>query len=205
MSDSILRFPAERLPQASEAEAAYTALYRRMYDPLRRFAEFELRDADAAEDVVQASFVELWNRYFRNNQTVDQSFDALTFRLVKFRLRDYRRGTRRYREALGLLLSFWAGRAKRWMLPGAAVEHSELAEVIDRAVNDMTPRCREVFVMRREGELPLKRIAELTGVSEETVRSLMNKAQGTLRDHIDRAGFGSGARRRRVTSAGRKR
>ena len=59
--------------------------------------------------------------------------------------------------------------------------------------------------MRREAGLSLRRIAELDGVNERTIKSLMNSAQVTLRQHLERAGFVlSSVRSRGIRKRGRK-
>lgn len=194
---AVLPFPSERLPTVSASEPAYNALYARMYDRMIRYATIELRDADAAADLVQGVFVSIWHQHFRMDEEVAQDHDALVHRMVTFRLSNYKRDLTRYHMRLATHLSMWAGRAKRWMIPVAGVEHDELVDVIDGALNAMTPRCRQVFIMRRESEMSFKEIAGITGVGEETVRSLMHRAQVVLREHVDRAGFGSSARRRK--------
>lgn len=202
---AVLAFPADRLPTASASECAYTALYGRMYDRMLRYATVELRDADAAADLVQGAFVSIWHQHFRADEQASEreGHDALVHRMVSFRISNHKRDRARYHMRLATHLSMWAGRAKRWMIPLAGVEHDELVDVIDDALNEMSPSERQVFLMRRESQMSFKEIAELTGRGLTTVHGLMHKAQLVLREHVDRAGFGSSARRRLVDRAGR--
>jgi RNA polymerase sigma-70 factor (ECF subfamily) len=175
-----------------------------MYDRVLRYATIELGDADAAADLVQGVFVSIWHQHFRGDAPPKETHDALIHRMVTFRISNWKRDRARYHMRLATHLSMWAGRAKRWMSPAAGVEHDELVDVIDGALARMTPRSREVFVMRRESGMSFKEIAELTSVGEETVRSLMHRAQLVLREHVDRAGYGSSARRRLVDRAAKR-
>ena len=68
-------------------------------------------------------------------------------------------------------------------------------DVVDRALNKMSPRSREVFLMRRETGMTYEEIAKATGVSKTTVNSLMHKAQVVLREHVTKAGFATARRR----------
>ena len=64
--------------------------------------------------------------------------------------------------------------------PNASVERTaigaELGQTIARAVEDLPPDQREVFLLREIANLPFKEIAEVTGVPENTVKSRMRYA-----------------------------
>ena len=201
---TVLNFPSGGLPTDSTSEGAYTALFARTYERLRQYAALELNDDDAAEDLVQAVLVAVWHQHFEGAKSVNQVLDGLVFRMVKFRISNHRRDRMRYLRRLETHLGMWAGRAKRWMIPAEYVEHGELVSVIDEAMRKMSPRCREFFVMHREAGMTFKQIAEVSEVSEVTVNNLMYRAHLVLREHVDRAGFGSAARRRIVDKVGKK-
>ena len=201
---SVLKFPTEQPQVASASERAYNALFSRTYEKSRRYAAIELNDDDAAEDLAQGVLVAVWHHYFRDRESVDEALDALVYRMIRLRLKNHKRNRLRHLKLLGTHLGLWAGRAKRWMLPAEYVEHDELVAVLDGALSKMTPRCREVFLMHREGGMTLKEIAALSGVTESTVNNLMHRAHLVLRKDVDRAGFGTEARRRLADKVGRK-
>ena len=200
---TVLRFPASKLPMADEGEAAFTQLYLRRYEAMRAYAFAELRDVDAAEDVVQGVFVGVWNRYFRDGAPPPENqWDALLYRGVVLRLMNHRRDRFRLAERLGTVLSMWTGRARRWMLPADQYEHSELVAVVDAAMAKMSRRSREVFLLARESGLTHREIAETMGIAPGTVSALMSKAQRVLRQQVIKSGFADTASSR---AAGRAR
>jgi RNA polymerase sigma-70 factor (ECF subfamily) len=71
---------------------------------------------------------------------------------------------------------------------GAAVDRQaighELRGRIERAVARLVDEQREVFVMREILNLPFKEIADITAVSENTVKSRMRYALEKLRDEL---------------------
>ena len=191
--DPVLRRIGPELPVADAAalmEREFSALYVRMFDALLRYAIAELRDADAAADVVQGCFASLWANYYKEKQEPPDKPEAIAYQAVLFRVKNFRRDRVRRAGILGKYLKKWGERARNWMLPDMLLEHGEVVTVVDEALREMTPRAREVFLLRRESEMPLQEIAELTGVSITTIKTLMGRAQKTLRDHVDKKGFG---------------
>jgi len=60
----------------------------------------------------------------------------------------------------------------------------ELGRRLEQALSELASEQREVFVMRELLGLPFKEIAEITGVSENTVKSRMRYALEKLRDAL---------------------
>jgi RNA polymerase sigma-70 factor (ECF subfamily) len=73
--------------------------------------------------------------------------------------------------------------------PGASVDRSaigaELAVRITRAVEELPPEQREVFLLREIGHVPFKDIAEMTNVPENTVKSRMRYALERLQEALE--------------------
>jgi len=72
--------------------------------------------------------------------------------------------------------------------PGAQVERAaiggEMQVRIVRAVELLPEEQREVFLLREIGHVPFKDIAEMTGVSENTVKSRMRYALERLQEAL---------------------
>jgi RNA polymerase sigma-70 factor (ECF subfamily) len=58
---------------------------------------------------------------------------------------------------------------------------NELAELIQNAVDDLAPRCREIFWMSRYENLKVAEIAEKLDISKRTVETQISKALKILR------------------------
>jgi RNA polymerase sigma-70 factor (ECF subfamily) len=71
--------------------------------------------------------------------------------------------------------------------PGAGVEKREIITAIADAVERLPLEQREVFIMRRQ-DVPFKEIAEVQGVSINTVLGRMRYAMENLRSSLVRAG-----------------
>lgn len=62
-----------------------------------------------------------------------------------------------------------------------ATTAGELTEAVNAAINRLPPRCREVFLMSRDGGLTYVEIARELGISIKTVETQMGRALKTLR------------------------
>ncbi|HEY1099131.1 MAG TPA: sigma-70 family RNA polymerase sigma factor, partial [Myxococcota bacterium] len=71
-------------------------------------------------------------------------------------------------------------------------DNVKLRAVLDTAIAELPEEQREVFLLREQGGLQFKDIAELTGVGENTVKSRMRYALGTLQKKLQAAGFVAG-------------
>lgn len=184
----------------SSALEAFAACHERLYPTFKRFAWAELDDAGLAEEAAVSTLVAMWERHLigGGNRFID--VDPLAFQMLKLRISNHQRARSVAHQPLSL--ASLAARAKAW-LPAAPVTHPpELDQVVRTALAEMRPRCREVFLLRRESGLSFREIAALCGTGVRSVSALMHRAQFVLRDHVDRAGFGS-AERRNAADTGR--
>lgn len=184
----------------STALESFTACHHRLYPVFKRYAWAELDDPAVAEESSISTLAALWDRHLigGGNRFID--VDPLAFRMLKLRIGNHQRARSAAHQPLSL--ASLAARAKSW-LPGSHGAHPpDLEQVVRSALAEMRPRCREVFLLRREAGLSFKEIAALCGTGVRTVSALMHRAQFVLRDHVDRAGFGS-LERRNAADTGR--
>ena len=68
--------------------------------------------------------------------------------------------------------------------PGDSAEASMIQQNIERALNQLAPQERSVFVLRHYHDLPLKEIAATMEISEGTVKSYLFRALQRLRREL---------------------
>ncbi len=73
----------------------------------------------------------------------------------------------------------------------ALLEGQELQELLRRSLVSLSPREREVFVLRDLEDVPVAEVAQLLGIGESSVRSLGSLARRRLRTVLGRAGCGA--------------
>ena len=69
--------------------------------------------------------------------------------------------------------------------PHAQLEQREVQTILTESLAVLSPREREVFVLRDLEERPTKEVAAALGVGQSTVRSLLAMARRRLRDVLE--------------------
>ena len=64
------------------------------------------------------------------------------------------------------------------------LESSEAEQRINRALDDLPDKCREIFLMNRFDGLKYREIAEKLDISIKTVETQMSRALKTLRERL---------------------
>jgi RNA polymerase sigma-70 factor (ECF subfamily) len=172
--------------------SAFAVLVRRHKTPLYNFIVRQIRVPQVAEDLVQDVFVKIvqnaadfkhearfttWAYAIARNVSIDH--------LRKMSLRKHPsldQPTKADEDGPTL------GERTADASPGAQVERTaiggEMQVRIVRAVERLPEEQREVFLLRELGHVPFKDIAEMTGVSENTVKSRMRYALERLQEAL---------------------
>lgn len=155
------------------ADLTFEELYRGHRADVYRAALRELGDADEAEDVTQAAFVDAYRAVLRG--TRPQSPRAWLLAISEnVRRRRFRTAQRRPRE-VPLEADF----------PLAAELPHEQAESLAAALAALPEEQRRVFVFRELAGLSYDEIAAETGTTVASVQMLLFRARRSLREQLD--------------------
>jgi RNA polymerase sigma-70 factor (family 1) len=151
------------------------------WDALNRYALRLVGDRDAANDMAQEAFVRLWEgRAVLRSASVG----SYLYRVVhNLSVDELRKRAVRVRWLARLEESLFAPAA-----PGPAEEFDrrELGTAIDRALNTLPPRRREVFIMAYVHSLSYHEIADIVGISPATVKNHIAAALAGVRKELRR-------------------
>lgn len=157
-------------------ERAFEALVLRYRVPLARYVTRVSRRPVDADDVLQTVFLRLWMG--RDRLSVSVSMRAYLYAAARHQtlnlLRDTRAGDAIEAMDAAEEVADAEGR------PDAAVELADLEQTVRAAIDALPARCREVFLLSREGELSYPEIAEALGISVNTVKTQMSRALSAL-------------------------
>lgn len=142
-------------------------LFNEVYPSLFRYCHRLTADTDAAEDVVQETFVR-----FLDRQPVDGkgSLRSWLFRVATNLVRDRARQEANRSRIL-------AGMPPRGPVPGpeGVVERQEEIRAVREALDRLSPRDREMLILRQEG-FSYREIAQVMEVSTSSVGTLLARS-----------------------------
>lgn len=168
-------------------ERAYRALFDVLYAPLRRFAFTLVRDAAAAEDLVQDAFVRLWDRRERLDDAC--SVRAYLFRIVRNLAFNARRDAATQRRLLDDPVALDSAAVPRgFAAPDAAAAGEDLSGRLAGWLDELPPRQREALLLSRVEGLSHAEVAEAMGCAPRTVNNHLVAALATLRRRLLDAG-----------------
>ena len=162
-------------------EDAFCELYAAYKNRLIYFAMRFLKSREYAEDIFQDAFAVVWQgRRFINP---DASFSAYLYTIVRNRilnqLRDLSYQDKLREQILSQAVNY-TNETKDEIIA------NDLRQFISRALQQLTPRQREIFQMSREQQMSHREIAEVLGISVNTVQESISISLRTLRTYLEK-------------------
>ena len=158
-------------------EDAYALLVKTYYKPLCDYAFGLSRSRFKAEDIVQNVFIRIWEQ--RNKLKQGFSLKSFLYKAVynEF-VNQYRKEVsinkmeKKYYETINPLYEEKGEELDRLML------------LVEKAIEQLPPRCKEIFLLSKREGLTNVEIAEYLNVSIKTVESQMSIAFSTIRKKV---------------------
>lgn len=160
-------------------EDAFCELYATYKNRLIYFAMHFLKSREYAEDVFQDAFTVVWqSRRFINP---DASFSSYLYTIMRNRILNQLRNAaneEKLKESiLSQALDYTEDTKREVML-------NDLKSLISHALQQLTPRQREIFEMSREAQLSHKEIADKLGISINTVQEHISTSLKLIRTYL---------------------
>ena len=165
-------------------EEAFDALVREHYNALCVFASRMMGSNAAAEEIVQDVLLRIWQQ--RAEWEVRSSVAAYLYGGVRNRSLEYMRRERffhRWRQQV-VESSDPSEGSTRGDEAYQNLRVSELTKALDKAIDELPPRCKQVFVLRRQHHLSTVEVAKAMGIAPKTVEIQVGIALKTLRKKI---------------------
>ena len=162
---------------------ALDTLYNMYADSLYGFALLHTKSVVQAEDIVQETFLKLWN--MRASLSVEGSFKSMLFTIAKNHVIDvFRRQINRpdFEDYIRFC-------EDENLLDNATVEKIYYDDFIDKlalAKQKLTPAQRNIFEMSREQQMSHREIAETLGISVNTVQESISLSLKSLRGYLQK-------------------
>jgi RNA polymerase sigma-70 factor (ECF subfamily) len=169
-------------------EKAFEELFHLCYNKLLLFAKAYVIHKEAAREIVQEAFIKMWEN--RSRLRPDFNPEAYLFTIVRNNSLNYLKHCiveRKYSQSAHEQM-------EHYQLHYAALKNdtieqlyfAEVKEILDRAINELPPRCKKVFELSRRYGMKNKEIAEKMNISVKTVENHMTEALKRLRTAVGR-------------------
>lgn len=173
---------------------AFAALYDRWSGPIVRYFWHQCYDRDGAEDLMQETFLRVWRAAPRYE--VRARFSTFLFQVAKNlwlneRAKVLRRPLKVSLDAPRDVGSEGESSTLAEKLagpdpdPGDEAARAETGRRIRAAVDGLSDKLREVFVLAGFQEMPYEQVGEVLGIPEGTVKSRMWSAVRQLREKLE--------------------
>ena len=160
-------------------EDAFCELYASYKNRLIYFAMRFLKSREYAEDIFQDAFTVIWqSRRFINPDT---SFSSYLYTIVRNRILNQLRSLDNHDKLREQILSQTVDYTNE---THEKVLENDLKQLIDKGMQMLTPRQREIFKMSREQHLSHREIAETLGITINTVQESVSTSLRTLRSYL---------------------
>jgi len=155
----------------------FERIFKEYFRRLVYFSFNMLKDKEAAKDIVHDTFASMWEK--RATISTDRNIKSYLFTTVYNRSLNYIRNNKKFatEETLESLI-------ENNPSPEIMMENAEKNDRINRAIESLPLKTKEVFIMSRFGEFKYKEISEKLGISVKTVEGQMSRALRMLKDNL---------------------
>ena len=160
-------------------EQAFTTFFNNYYEQLYRFAGRFIKDSDAAENIIQNMFVYIWVR--RTNINVEQNVKAYLYTSVRNQCINFLKKSKRTFN-LNMNTEVQIESIKS---PEENLIKDEMFTAVHNAIERLPEKCRRIYLMKKYDELSYKEIAEILGISINTVKTQMKRALKSLLKQLE--------------------
>lgn len=163
-------------------KGAFRLLFDRYYDNLLLYCYHILNDLEAAEDIVQDCFINLWNS--KRLHSFSGDLDCFIFKIVKNRSLLFLKEAQKRHD---LQTSFSKeNETCHYDLPE---EDTQEIELLYNTIDRLPEKCRKVFLMACLNDKSYQEIADELGTSINTVKTQMKTALKFLRENLQEESF----------------
>jgi len=164
----------------------YKNLFDEFYEPLCQYALIYLSDSSTAEEVVHELFIWLWEK--RESLNIHTSLKSYLFSSVRNRCFNHKRD-HKIHTSFDDIFQELEGEVLQDICNHEQLDLLQLQEMLKSAIDELPPKCREIFLLSRESELTYAQIAEELSVSKKTVENQMGIALKRLKEKLSPALF----------------
>ena len=158
-------------------EQLFKSLFHNNYELLCSYALKFVSDRDIAEDITQSFFITIWEK--KNFALTNDNFLPYAYRSIKNAcINHYKHGE--WQE------NFLKSLNTEWIEQLQDEEEEEFcySHQVQLALSKLPPKCKEAFMLKSINELKYKEIADIMGISVNTVKYHLTEAFRLMREEL---------------------
>ena len=152
---------------------AFKCLFDKYCESLLNFAYLYVKNYDACEDIVQQLWVNVWKR--RQSLNPAKSIKAYLLQAAKNQSLKYLRDKKPTETINPMTHQISSANPENELI------RQEMLDEIYYTIERLPEKCKEIFIMSRIDRISYAEIAEIQGVSVNTVKTQMGRALKMLR------------------------
>lgn len=164
-------------------QAAFTEIYDRYWRIMYGHVYKMLLDEEEAKDVIQELFSSIWINSDRIPEQLNLS--GYLYVMAKNKVLNLIRKHKFQAAYLNSLAKFINEASTATM---DELNERDLATAIEREIQSLPPRMKQVFELSRKENLSYKEIAARLGISEETVKKQVHNSIKAIKHHLKESG-----------------
>lgn len=149
----------------------FEILFKDYYEKLCQFAIIYLKDIEQAEEIIQDTFFNIWKN--KKSLNIKTSLKSYLYTAVK---NNCLQEIRKHKLEIKYENYYKSHYVNDSVDPEGELNAKELSKVINKTLNSLPERCREIFKMSRYEGLKYHEIADKLSISIKTVEANMGKA-----------------------------
>jgi len=167
----------------TEPYRQFQVVFKTYYNLLCNYALTFTKDADASEDIVQDLFIKIWEQ--RRELLQEASIRYYLFTAIRNNCITW---LRREKQLATVPWNDHQTISQPAYYPEEPAEEKDERLLLERAISQLPPKCKEVFLLSRFGKLSYKEIAATLDISPKTVENQLGKALKMLRAFLKECG-----------------
>lgn len=158
-------------------EKNFESLFEQHSETIRNFIFYRCGNMEQAEDITQDAFVKLWKNCKKVTYAKAKSFVMKVAQNAFYNAAEHKKVVLKYKYENGSTQLFSES-------PEFLLEEKEFLERLQKSIESLPSKQREVFLLSRKDKKTYREIAEIIGITQKAVERRMHLALLELRKKI---------------------